>query len=103
MTDDAPLPPLQDVVLGADDVAALLDDVARGTTVLGHATKGGARDRADLADGSFDAAGARLLAGEVLGLQIRYLHDGREWWDTFIALPDGGFRLVRIEQRHGVT
>ena len=36
---------------------------------------------------------------DVLGLQVRYRHDGREWWDTLLALSPGGFRLVRIEQR----
>lgn len=101
MTDAPPLPPLQDAVLTADDVAALLDDVARATTLLGHSVKGGARDRAAAADASLGADGERLLAGEVLGLQVRYLHDGEEWWDTLLALPQGGFRLVRIQQRYG--
>jgi len=101
VTDDAPLPPLADAVITSDEVAALLDDVARAATLLGHSVKGGARDRAAGSGASLIADGARLLTGEVLGLQLRYLHDGKEWWDTLLALPDGRFRLVRIEQRYG--
>lgn len=101
MTEDAPLPALQDAVLTGAEVGALLGDVARAATLLGHSVKGGAHHRATAAGGSLDADGALLLAGHVHGLQLRYVHEGKEWWDTLLALPDGTFRLVRIEHAPG--
>ncbi|WP_035605129.1 hypothetical protein [Haloferula sp. BvORR071] len=41
-----------------------------------------------------------LLASRALrGLQVRYIHEGQTWWDTLMPLPDGRFRIVRIEHR----
>lgn len=93
------LPPIQQADLSTDDVRALLDDVVAGATLLGHGIKGGERTCATDAAGTLADDGALLLQGAVVGLQIRYRHDGREWWDTLMARPDGRFRLVRIEQR----
>lgn len=92
------LPPLQDAMLAESDVLALAEDLRRVADVIGHATKGGATTRATEArSASLEADVARLLAGEVAGLQVRYRHDGKEWWDTLLALGEGRFRLVRIE------
>lgn len=43
---------------------------------------------------------ARLRAGELSGLQIRYRHDGRLWCDTLLVRPEGT-KLVRMEQPGG--
>lgn len=42
-----------------------------------------------------------VAAGAVRGLQLRYVHEGSEWWDT-VLIADGRFRVVRIRQEsHG--
>lgn len=44
-----------------------------------------------------DEAFQLLVSGSVRGLQLRYRHDGKSWWDTLMPLPGGLFRIVRIE------
>lgn len=43
------------------------------------------------------AATESLLAGELRGVQVRYVHQGQEWWDTLLALGSG-YRIVRVAQ-----
>lgn len=38
-----------------------------------------------------------LVTRTVRGLQFRYLHQDKTWWDTVMPLPSGLFRIVRIE------
>ena len=38
-----------------------------------------------------------LVSRSVRGLQLRYRHQGKTWWDTLMPLPGGLFRIVRIE------
>ena len=99
MSDELPLPPMHEATLSPDEVRALFDDIAGVATVLGYNVKGGATVRASEAPGTLGDAVALMLSGGVLGLQVRYRHDGNEWWDTVLALSSGVFRLVRIEQR----
>lgn len=51
--------------------------------------------------GTLDLATAlkRLLARDLRGMQIRYAWQGQEWWDTLLALPTGGYRIVRLQQQ----
>lgn len=35
-----------------------------------------------------------------VGIQVRYLHEGREWWDT-LKPTSGGAQLVRIQHLNG--
>jgi hypothetical protein len=45
----------------------------------------------------------RMLSGRtVRGLQFRYRHQGKIWWDTVMPLPGGLFRIVRIEHDFGM-
>ena len=44
-----------------------------------------------------DEAYQMLLTRTVRGLQFRYLHQDRTWWDTVMPLTGGLFRIVRIE------
>jgi hypothetical protein len=37
-----------------------------------------------------------LKQGSLRGVQIRYMHEGSQWWDTLIGAPQG-VRLVRIK------
>ena len=46
----------------------------------------------DLAD-----AVAALCRGQCRAVQVRYAWDGAVWCDTILAVPDGDFRLVRVE------
>ena len=44
-----------------------------------------------------DEAYRMLASRTVRGLQLRYRHQGKTWWDTVMPLPGGLFRIVRIE------
>lgn len=44
-----------------------------------------------------DEAFQLLVSRAVRGLQLRYRHAGKTWWDTLMPLPGGLFRIVRIE------
>ena len=49
---------------------------------------------------TLDDARQHLRARTVRGLQIRYRHDGADWWDTLMVVGVN-YRLVRI--RHEFT
>lgn len=94
------LPELHQSVLDPDTVRQLIADVSTLTEIIEVIPKG-------KVDGYVDEPGSGstmnielgrdlLLAGEIRGLQIRYRHQGAQWWDTLIALPEG-FRIVRIQ------
>lgn len=93
--------PVQEAVLDEAGVDALFADLAAAATLLGIATRGGARTRAvepeapgDL-PGALVAARAGLRDGRHAGVQVRYRHGDQEWWDTLLRGPDG-VRLIRI-------
>jgi hypothetical protein len=44
-----------------------------------------------------DEAYRMLASRTVRGLQLRYRHQGKTWWDTVMPLPGGLFRIVRIQ------
>lgn len=44
-----------------------------------------------------DEAFRLLVSRSARGLQLRYRHEGKIWWDTLMPLPGGLFRIVRIE------
>lgn len=92
----APLPELQDAVLDGAAVEALFADLAEHTTIGEIILKGGPTERGRVVQPSLAEAAAALASGTVRGVQIRYLHEGREWWDTLMRVGDG-VRLVRIE------
>ncbi|MCB9561948.1 MAG: hypothetical protein H6709_13620 [Kofleriaceae bacterium] len=93
------LPPIHEALLDAATLGQLFLDVATVTEVLGVSIKGGPRTRAEDAAGEPRAQLARahelLDAGVVAGVQLRYRHDGRQWWDTLMRAP-GGVRLIRV-------
>jgi hypothetical protein len=95
---DAEPPDVQDALLDAELLARLFSDLELGADVREIVYKRAAEE-ADATAGPLDLAAARdaLLAGRVLGVQIRYLHEGRRWCDTLLPTP-AGVRLVRIEQ-----
>jgi hypothetical protein len=97
MTEPAPppLPELEQGLLDAAGLAALVADLHAHATVIDVVAKGGALVRADGRNLGLDEGIAALKDGQVRGLQLRYRHEDVEWWDTLIAAP-GGWRIVRI-------
>lgn len=45
---------------------------------------------------ALDEARQALLEGRVNGVQLRYRHQGREWWDTVKAAGPGTWQVVRV-------
>lgn len=92
----AALPDLQDQILDPATLDRLFTDLETSARVIGVVYKG-EPEAADARPGERDLAAARraLDAGRVLGVQIRYVFAGREWWDTLLPVA-GGVRLVRI-------
>jgi hypothetical protein len=102
--DELPLPPLQIAMLDAVTVERLFFDVAHAATLLEVVVKAGGAVHVeeppehDDPRTSLSSAKTALLEGAVLGVQLRYRLEEREWWDTILA-QGSAFRLVRIEQR----
>jgi hypothetical protein len=46
---------------------------------------------------SLEDVGRRLLAGDVVAVQIRFFEDGAWWSDTLMKAKDG-YRLVRMRE-----
>ncbi len=92
-----PLPELNQERIDADTVRALFHDVAACAELLEVILKGAPAARAEARHSTLEQARALLLSGAVRGVQIRYIHEGVEWWDTVLAMHSG-FRLVRIRQ-----
>lgn len=76
-------------------VESLFRDLEACTEIVEISIKGGALHRAK-ATPSLEQARNGLLGGRVRGVQIRYIFEGQEWWDTLIAQPPGA-RLVRMK------
>jgi hypothetical protein len=74
---------------------SLFRDLQACTEVLDVQIKGGAVHRAKSMP-SLDQALNGLLAGRFRGVQVRYIFEGQQWWDTLIAQPPGA-RLVRMK------
>ncbi|MCK6503549.1 hypothetical protein L6R53_09150 [Myxococcota bacterium] len=90
---EPPLPAVDEGLLDAVGLRALLDDIQACTTVREVQVKGGPTRRADAAD--LHGARRALLAGEVRGVQVRYEHQGGTWCDTVLVTPRG-YKVVRI-------
>lgn len=92
------LPDLNDVILDEPTLLQLFEDIRALGQILGVNARGhGARRRASDENIAFDAAKELFLTQAVNGLQIRYIFEGQEWWDTLMHTPEG-VRLVRIQQ-----
>lgn len=87
---------LSESVLDTDTLHQLFFDIQNAATLIGMSVKWKPTQNAEAADLSFAEVAEALLAKRILGVQLRYLHQGREWWDTLLCVPEGT-RLVRIE------
>lgn len=93
--EDQTLPPMSEIVLDDEQLAALFDDLQRLVRIDRIVIKTG-RGRADAAGPQcLDEAHAMLAQRTVRGVQIRYRYDGAAWCDTLMPVAQG-IRLVRI-------
>ncbi|MFU8803468.1 MAG: hypothetical protein ACNA8W_06645 [Bradymonadaceae bacterium] len=93
-------PAVNESYLDEETLNQLFDDIeALGQIVL-VAIKGHGEARAGGAGVPLRAAYELFTDHGIAGVQIRYLHDGQEWWDTLMHTPDG-VRLVRISHDVG--
>jgi hypothetical protein len=98
MTDAAPeLPALHQSLLDDATLAALFRDLDACTRIVGVLAKRAARGQSDERPLCFDEARDAFLAGGLRSIQVRYLYNGEEWWDTLLRTPQG-VRIVRIRQ-----
>lgn len=90
---------LQEGVLDAARLEAVVGDIAAHTQVLMVLVKGGAAQRSADQAWKLDEAVAALRSGTIRGIQIRYRWNEQEWWDTILS-QGAGFRLVRMQQAY---
>lgn len=90
------LPELQQAVVDHETLDRLFQDIAACTKVLEVIPK--FNDRAYVPESSLDLNSGRdlFLNHRLRALQLRYLYQGTEWWDTLMHLP-GQVKLVRIQ------
>lgn len=95
--DEGPLPDLHQGLLDDATVDQLFRDLASFARILEIIPK--FADRRPVEDGasvlSLEEARSLLQSGAVRGVQVRYQHEGAQWWDTLMRTPQG-VRLVRI-------
>ncbi|MBA2661020.1 MAG: hypothetical protein H0U74_01900, partial [Bradymonadaceae bacterium] len=82
-------PALTQSILDEQTLAALFDDIEALGHILGVTVKGAGQARAGNEGVSLREAYDLLRERAVAGVQIRYLHDGQEWWDTLMHSPQG--------------
>lgn len=98
MSQDPPLPDLHQSEIDEATLRELITDIGTHAEILEIIPKYApgyvAEDPAPL---QLDEAFRQLVSRELRGLQLRYRHEGKTWWDTLMPLPGGLFRIVRIE------
>lgn len=95
---DRPLPALPTATLDAALLEAFLRDLTEHTEVLDVLEKRAPGAHADLRPVELRSAVARLCAGQVRAVQVRYRWNGEEWRDTLLP-TDAGLRLVRARMQ----
>lgn len=90
------LPEMHTALLGEAEVDALFRDLEACAAIHEINAKTAARGSVPEV-GRLTLVEARRLLCErqVRGVQIRYRHEGIEWWDTLMVRPDG-WQLVRL-------
>ncbi len=92
-------PPLPDVFRGELDPAGLgrlFSDLAGFATLDEVRVKGPPGRRCMEDTPTLGDALARLLSGDVRGVQVRYTFEGRGWCDTVLVLSAGRYALTRL-------
>lgn len=83
-----------------DTLDQYLADLEACTDVVDVSVKGARMDHARDESYSLTDAASMLLAGDVLGIQVRYVWRNERWWDTLIR-RDQGIQLTRIQPPSG--
>lgn len=100
MSDTPPLPELHQSEIDENTLSQLIMDIGNHTQVIEVIPKfkpGYVGQQETL---QLDEAFQLLTKREVRGIQLHYRHEGAHWCDTVMPLPDGRFRIVRMEQNH---
>lgn len=90
------LPEVLEGVLDLPTLEALFADVDATGRVVAVVVKRGRQAEPPRGASGLREARDALREGRATGVQLRYRHDGREWWDTVMAVGPGAWRLVRI-------
>lgn len=93
---EKPLPELHQANLDAATLEAFFEDLAACAKIIEVISKASAGYAAPTSI-SLDEGRILFLDGKLRGLQIRYLYQGSEWWDTLLNTPNG-VRITRIKQ-----
>ncbi|MCB1129514.1 MAG: hypothetical protein KDN05_00195 [Verrucomicrobiae bacterium] len=96
--ENPPLPDLHQSEVDEATLRQLFTDVGTHTEIIEIIPKHALGYVAESPESlQLDEAYKLLVSRSVRGLQLRYRHDGKTWWDTLMPLPGGLFRIVRIE------
>lgn len=99
-----PLPDLQQAQFDAAELERLLRDIgacAQITEVIPkYSATSSVPENGTL---TLDDGRRLLLEGKARAVQFRYRFEDADWWDTIMALPEGQFRLVRIQHHFDST
>jgi hypothetical protein len=83
--------------LDADGVIAHFASIAGRAQAVEIRTKGAAAALSEAASGGLDDAARRLIAGEIVAVQLRFFEDNAWWCDTVVR-KGRDFRLVRMRE-----
>ena len=83
--------------LDAEGVAAHLRGLAEHAREIEIRVKGGSARHSDATVDSLDEVGRRLVAGELVAIEIRFFQDD-DWWSDTVMAAKSGFRLVRMRE-----
>lgn len=92
---DIELPDLQQADLDEATLADLFRDVELAAELIGVTRKDAPEVRATEEPLTLAEAHDLLRTGRTRSIQLRYRHDGAQWWDTLTRTPNG-VRLVRV-------
>lgn len=95
-------PHLEDATLDDAGVERLFEAVNVGTRLLDVVLRDSLWSAVDEGEPSDDVAERLEIARDALRggafVQLRYLFDGSEWWDTLVPLMDGRVKLLRVDR-----
>lgn len=83
--------------LAADELVAHLRQLATDARDIEIRVKGAVAAYSDATTDSLEAVGQRLVAGELVAVQVRYFQDDA-WWSDTVMRADDSFRLVRMRE-----
>ena len=98
MSEEPPLPDLHQSEVNEETLRQLFTDVGTHTEIIEIIPKFGPGYVAERPERlQLDEAYGLLVSRKLRGLQLRYRHEGKTWWDTLMPLPGELYRIVRIE------